>query len=77
LQEIHSVDWPVLVDDLDGTLHRALDTKQNSVHIFQSDGTLIFRALFAGDNAVEEAIEAVAGDGCPHRNSLSAGWPPL
>ena len=28
LQEIHSVDWPVLVDDLDGTLHRALDTKQ-------------------------------------------------
>ncbi len=50
------MDWPVLVDDLDGTLHRALDTKQNSVHILEADGTLVFRALFAGDGATEKAM---------------------
>ena len=52
------MDWPVLVDVLDGTLHRILDTKQNSLHILGSDGTLEFRALFAGDHAVEKAIAA-------------------
>lgn len=43
LKEIHGVDWPVLVDDMDGTLHRTLDTKQNSVHVFEVDGTLLAR----------------------------------
>lgn len=68
LQEIHGVDWPVLVDDLDGTLHRALDTKQNSVHILGADGTVIFRTLFAGDHAVEKAIAAIFSHGQPHKS---------
>ena len=68
LKEIHGLDWPVLVDDLDGTLHTMLDTKQNSVHILGSDGTIMFRALFAGDTAVEKAIAAIAGGGQPHKN---------
>ena len=68
LQEIHGVDWPVLVDDLDGTLHRMLDTKQNSVHIIGPDGTLVFRALFAADSAVEKAIAAIAREGQPHKS---------
>jgi hypothetical protein len=42
LQEINDVDWPVLIDDMAGTLHRALDTKQNSVHILGAEGTIIF-----------------------------------
>ena len=67
LKEIHRVDWPVLVDDLDGTLHRMLDTKQNSVHIVGSDGQIMFRALFAGDSAVERAIAAIAKDGQPRK----------
>ncbi len=60
LMEIHGVDWPVLVDDLDGSVHRMLDTKQNSIHILDSDGTILFRALFAGDPAAEEAVQAIA-----------------
>lgn len=62
------MDWPVLVDDLDGTLHRMLDTKQNSVHIFGPDGAVVFRALFAGDRAVEKAIVAIAREGKPHKS---------
>ena len=68
LKEIHGLDWPVLVDDLDGTLHGMLDTKQNSVHILGSDGRIMFLALFAGDSAVEKAIVAIAGGGEPHKN---------
>ena len=52
--------WPVLVDDLDGTVHRLLDTKQNSVHIVSKDGTILFRALFASDGVVEDALQAIA-----------------
>ena len=66
--EAWDVNWPVLVDDLDGTLHRMLDTKQNSVHILESDGTLVFRALFAGDSAVQQAIEVIYREGKPHKN---------
>jgi len=59
LTELYGVDWPVLVDDLDGTVHRLLDTKQNSIHILDSDGTILFRALFARDPAVTRAITAI------------------
>lgn len=68
LKELHGVDWPVLVDDLDGTLHHALDTKQNSVHIVDSDGRMVFRALFAGDNEVKTAIATLAVGGQPRKS---------
>ena len=70
LQEVHRVDWPVLVDDLDGTVHRKLDTKQNSVHIADAEGRVVFRALFAGSNAVGKAIAAVAETGQPHKSQI-------
>lgn len=72
LTEVHDVDWPVLVDDLEGSVHRALDTKQNSVHIVDADGRLLFRALFAGKESVEKALESVA-DGKPPRSSQFGG----
>lgn len=49
-----------------------LDTKQNSVHILSSDGTIMFRALFAGDSAVEEAIVAI-GEGEQLRKNQARG----
>ena len=72
LKEFHGVDWPVLVDDLDGTLHHTLDTKQNSVHIVGPDGRIVFRALFAGDDEVKNAIAILAAGGQP-RKSQSLG----
>ena len=70
LQEAHGVDWPVLVDDLEGTVHRMLDTKQNSVHIADADGRIVFRALFAGASGVAKAIAAVAESGRPHKSQI-------
>lgn len=49
MRESYDVSWPVAVDDIDPTLHRSLDTKPNSVHLIDSTGIIVFRALFAGD----------------------------
>ncbi len=72
LETFYGVSWPVLVDDLDGTLHRLLDTKQNSVHIVSKDGTILFRALFASDGAIEDALRAVAAGEEPRKSQGTA-----
>ena len=78
LQDLHGVSWPVLVDDLDGPVHRLLDMKQNSVHIISEDGTIIFRALFAADGAVEHALQAVAAGQDPRKSQgMARLWPAL
>ncbi len=71
-QDLHRVSWPVLVDDLDGTVHRLLDTKQNSVHIVSKDGTILFRALFASDGVIEGALQAVAAGEVPRKSQGTA-----
>ena len=57
LQRFFGVSWPVVVDDINGTLHRALDAKPNSVHLVDGNGKLVFRSLWAGDTAsVTQAV---------------------
>ena len=57
LQQTFGVSWPVAVDDIDGSLHRALDAKPNSLHLVNSNGKIAFRSLWAGDTAsVERAV---------------------
>ena len=60
VREVYAVRWPVLVDDIEGTLHRLLGTEPNSLHIIGADGEILYRALFAGDAGVEKAIATVA-----------------
>ena len=72
LQEANGVSWPVLVDDLDGTLHRALDTSPNSVHVVGADGRVLYRALFADDPATHQALEAIADGRSPKISTGSA-----
>jgi thiol-disulfide isomerase/thioredoxin len=60
MRQVYAVGWPVLVDDIDGTLHRQLGTEPNSLHIIGADGEILYRALFAGDAGVENALAAVA-----------------
>jgi len=61
LRSRYDVPWPVLIDDVDGTIHRALDAKPNSVHLLAPDGTIGFRALWAGDiPALTDAVAAMA-----------------
>ncbi len=43
------IPWRVAVDDIDGTLHRALDPKPNAAYLVNNEGQIVFRSLWAGD----------------------------
>ena len=61
------------MDDIDGTLHRALGPKPNSAYVLGKDGTILFRAQWANDtNALGAALDSIAA-GNALRCSRSGG----
>ncbi|MGE0454794.1 MAG: redoxin domain-containing protein [Vicinamibacteria bacterium] len=73
LRGFYGFEFELAVDDVDGTLHRALGPKPNSAYVLGSDGTILFRAHWANDTrALAGALEAVvAGESL--RRSQSGG----
>ena len=71
LEDIYDLRWTVAVDNIDGELHRALDPKPNSAFLVDSDGTILFRSLWASDYcAIHKALAAaVAGEAPPAKQS--------
>jgi hypothetical protein len=60
LRDLHGFEFEIAVDDVDGTLHRAMSPKPNSAYVLSKDGTILFRAQWANDTkALEAALEAV------------------
>ena len=54
------------VDDIEGTLHRALSPKPNSAYLLNQAGTVLFRALWANDRKeLAAALEAVVDGRLP------------
>jgi hypothetical protein len=41
------IPWPILVDDVEGGLHRELDPKPSAVYLVDEDGRVAFRALWS------------------------------
>ena len=82
LRDLHHIPYEVAVDDIDGTLHRALSPKPNSAYLLGGDGTILFRAHWANDTkALTQALEAVSA-GRPPRRTQSRGlirpvWPTI
>ncbi len=80
LRDLHGIPFEVAVDDIEGTLHRALSPKPNSAYLLGTDGTILFRAHWANDTkALAEALDAVTA-GRPLRRTESRGlirpvWP--
>ncbi len=73
LRDIYGFAFDVAVDDIDGSLHRAMSPKPNSAYVLGADGTILFRAQWANDTpALAAALEAVAA-GRPLRPSESGG----
>jgi thiol-disulfide isomerase/thioredoxin len=73
LRDFHGFEFDVAVDDIVGTLHRALSPKPNSAYLLDQAGTILFRALWANDtNRLAAALEAVV-DGRPPNPSGSGG----
>ncbi len=73
LRDLHGFQFEVAVDDIDGTLHRALSPKPNSAYVLGKDGAILFRAQWANDTkALSAALETIAA-GEPPRRSESGG----
>lgn len=65
-REREDIGWTIVVDDVEGSLHRALDEKPNSAYLVDRDGTVLFRSLWSNDEAVlREGLESVAAGGRP------------
>ena len=63
LKDFYGIEWTVAADTVDGDLHRALDPKPNAAFLMDSDGTILFRSLWAADyEALRQALDdAVVG----------------
>jgi hypothetical protein len=73
LRDIHGFAFDVAVDDIDGTLHRAMSPKPNSAYVLAPDGTILFRAQWANDiQALAAALAAVVRGQAP-RPAKSGG----
>jgi len=59
--ERDGITYPIAIDDIDGTLHRALDLKSNAVYLMGVDGTVAYRAIWAGGSggSLRRALRAV------------------
>lgn len=61
LKQRDGLPWRIVVDDTEGTIHRALDEKPNAAYLVDASGEIVFRSLWAGDQAgLREALESVA-----------------
>jgi hypothetical protein len=68
LRSHHSFDFPVAVDDLDGSVHRAFGTRPSSAYIIDATGTIVFRAHWSNRlAALEDAVRAVHAGRPPRR----------
>jgi len=69
LRDLYGFEFEVAVDDIDGTLHRALSPKPNSAYVLGAGGTILFRAQWANDTkALAAALDAVVAGESPHRS---------
>lgn len=68
LRDLHGFRFEVAVDDVDGTLHRALSPKPNSAYVLDKTGMIVFRAQWANDSeALAAALPAAAAEQFPGR----------
>lgn len=77
LQSHHDVPFAVVVDSVDGRLHRLLDGKPNAAFVFDRDGLLVFRALWSSDERLRGALEAVAAGQRPPTTESNAMLRPM
>jgi thiol-disulfide isomerase/thioredoxin len=82
LRDLHDLPFEVAVDDIAGSLHRAMSPKPNSAYLLGGDGSILFRAHWANaSRALAAALEDVTA-GRPLRQTESHGptrpiWPTL
>lgn len=78
LREHHRVPFEVAVDDLDGSLHRAMSPKPNSAYLIDPDGIIRYRAHWANDErGLHAALSDITSGRVPARRRSRAIIGPL
>ena len=73
LRDMYQIPWPVAVDDVDGTLHQALDGKPNAAFLADREGNVVFRAHWARDEGgLRRALESVSRGESPVKRESRA-----
>ena len=57
LKRLEDVQFPILVDSLDGRIHRSYGTWPNALFVIHKDGRLIFRSNMANDRELRQFLE--------------------
>jgi len=71
LKRLYDVDFTVVSDDIEGSLHRALDPKPNAAFLMSATGTVLFRSLWASDKkALAQALDHLVHEN-PQRKTQS------
>ena len=78
LKERDQIPFTIAVDDPSGSVHRQLDEKPNSAWLADRQGTLVYRSLWAGDEAgLRRALEAVASGKKPEQKESTKRVVPM
>jgi len=57
LRDEEEVEMPILVDDVDGSIHRDYGRMPNSTYIIDKSGRVAFRALWTRPSVIREALD--------------------
>jgi peroxiredoxin len=57
LQQLEKVEFPIIVDSLDGRIHRAYGVWPNALFVIHRDGRLMFRSNMANHRELREYLE--------------------
>jgi hypothetical protein len=72
LKAHHRIPFEVAADDLEGTLHRRLGARPNSLYVIDSTHTIVFRAQWANETAaIAEALQMVVAGKAPRNPSVT------
>ncbi len=59
LQRLENVRFPIIVDHLDGRIHRAYGVWPNALFVIHKDGRLVFRSNMTSHNELREFIDSL------------------
>jgi len=61
LKRLEDVRFPILIDSLDGKIHRSYGTWPNALFVIHKDGRLVFRSNMANHRELRQFLEDLAG----------------
>ncbi len=78
LKRLYGISWTVATDNIEGSLHSALDPKPNSAFLVDATGIIVFRSLWASDQkAVRQALESAVAGRTPDKPQSQALFLPV